>query len=114
MVLAARVSEIKEHFARVRLPVFRIERFALTHPGVLPFNALLDISVAEGAAEVKPHCVADDFVRETMTAIVRRGCVHQRIKPHVRSANLATLFSLIHSFLRATIGSTLVARLAGM
>jgi len=42
-----------------------------------------NVAVAEGEAEVKPHSVANDFGRKTMTAIERNSCVHQPIMQHV-------------------------------
>ncbi len=45
---------------------------------------LFDVAKAQSETEVKPHCVADDSGGETMTAVERSGCVHQRSMPHVR------------------------------
>jgi len=44
-------------------------------------HELFDIAKAQSEAEVEPHSVANDFGREAVAAIERRGCVHQRSMP---------------------------------
>jgi hypothetical protein len=40
---------------------------------------LFDIAKAQGEAEVKPHCIANDLSGETMAAIHRRRHAHRQI-----------------------------------
>ncbi len=53
---------------------------------------LFDIAKAQSEAEVKPHCVANDFGKEAMATIERSSGVHRRIMQQLQICS--TLASL--------------------